>query len=160
MKQLFKQAMATLGLLSLILVVIFSTIATISGDSGTLRTLLMGGELRLKSGARLTAYGTSYIKTGDTTLFKAGKTIARLDSFTTTAVTDTVLWKGVRRGDVISVTPFEPDYSSVADTGSGAYSARLFTTGTDTIVVARAKRTAASTLKSAAIYSISVYSKQ
>ena len=168
MKQLFKQAMATLALLSLMIVMVFTLVAGISGDNGTLSRLIMATELRMKSASRITMYGTSYlrafgqsyIQTGDSTLFKTGKTIARLDSFTTTAATDTVLWLGARRGDVVMITRVEPSYSSTPDTGSSPYAARTFTTGQDTIVVSRTKIGAANTLKSAAIYGITVFSKQ
>ncbi len=104
MKQLFKQAMATLGLLSLILVVIFSTIATISGDSGTLRTLIMGGELRLKSGARLTTVGTSYIDFGDSSYIKKGAKVADTSAFSGSLYTKAIYIPGATPTDIFYVS--------------------------------------------------------
>ena len=84
-------------------------------------------------------------------LLEVTSSIARIDSFLTDGVTDTLSWTGATVGDVFTVTPYLPAHSSVADTGSSPYA---FEVSAGIVVVHRTKLTAGSTLKSAAIYAI------
>lgn len=81
-----------------------------------------------------------------------GTKFAKIDSFTTTGALDTVVMSGVSVGDVFSVTPYTPSWSAVQDTGSCQYSAGVL--NTDSVLVRRLKLTPASTLKSAAAFSV------
>jgi len=85
-------------------------------------------------------------------LLEVTSSIARIDSFLTDGVTDTLSWTGATVGDVFTVTPYLPAHSSVADTGSSPYAFEVVSAGI--VVVHRTKLTAGSTLKSAAIYAI------
>lgn len=78
--------------------------------------------------------------------------VARIDSFDTIGETDTLSWTGAAIGDIFTVNPYLPAYSTTPDTGSSQYGFQVVSAGV--VVVSRTKLTPASTLKSGGIYAI------
>lgn len=81
--------------------------------------------------------------------FDVGATVAGIDSFTLTVVTDTLVISGIATGDIFAFTEYCPDYSTAIDTVTFSYRAK-----TDTVFVTRVPCTASGgALKSAGLYS-------
>ena len=82
-----------------------------------------------------------------TSTIDVGSTVAGIDSFTTTAPTDTVAITGVAVGDFFTITEYCPTWDAVPDTSTFSYQAL-----TNKLVVIRAPANPSGTLKSAAKY--------
>jgi len=126
---------------------------TVTALASSVYTLIVATELRMKSGSFANFQGLSYFKTSDSTLFKAGATIARIDSFTTYATADTLTWLGASAGDVAIVTNVTFPYSTAVD--SVRYSCIV---STNQVIVKRNSSTGS--FKSGGQYAITLLSKQ
>ena len=82
---------------------------------------------------------------------------AVIDSFTTTALLDTVSVKGVTVGDVLVVSQYSPLWSNVGDTSASPYTAYVLST--DNVVVKRSGRYGQAALKSGAQYGLIVVNR-
>lgn len=135
--------------------------------SGYFATLFIKGTNVIDSSQNMTLTG-KLINTGDSAriqgnlkvngLLKGGAIVARIDSFTTTALKDTVVMTGARAGDAILITPFLPLYSTTPDTGVCPYNG--FVLANDSVVVQREYFSAGRTAKSGAQYFVHLISKQ
>lgn len=131
----------------------------------------------LQSGANLQAldsnslylWGSSYVDFGDSSMIKAGATLAKVDSFTTkmtlagtdsgcTQALDTVTWLGARSGDVVLVSKMRRAVANTPDTGAYAYEAWIV--ANDTVIVSRTIKAAGSSLQSGSVFGLAVLSKQ
>ena len=114
-------------------------------------------------------WGSSYIDFGDSSMIKAGATLAKVDSFTTkmtlagtdsgcTQALDTVPWLGVRAGDVVLVSQMLRTTANTPDTGAEGY--RAWVVANDTVIVSRLVKAAGSSLQSGSVFGLAVFSKQ
>ena len=144
---LFGKFLSRLGVIAVLAVIILISVATISGDNGTLNRLIMGTELRLKSTASIRTYGNSYIDFGDSSYVVRGARFAGVDSFATTQTSDTIAFSGIAAGSIFEFTEIKKSATASADTIIFHYF-----TKTDTCFVYRAQRLATSSVETAPNY--------
>jgi hypothetical protein len=117
--------------------------------------------LRLKNGTSDITIDSAKILSGSLIFYINGNggysidtlTIAKVDSFATTAVLDTIILPGLKSTDALFVSWVTTLSSPTADTGSTPYWAQFL--NTDSALVYRmAKNITGSTVKSNGIYSI------
>lgn len=130
--------------------VVFAVVLIASFSQAQLGKRIAVDALRITAYDSLNAQGPTYLHG---LVHGTNAVVATVDSFTTTAVADTVTWAGAAVGDAAIVTPLVPAYSAVADTGSGQYGAYV-PIGGGKVIVTRAIVAAGHVLKSAAIYQL------
>ena len=126
-------------LLGLVVLFVFAMSAPFSNYYG-MQTVRLYNEIFLYNTS-----GTQKFAIDNNGSITVSSTVAVIDSFTTTAASDTVTMTGASLGDVLQVTQFTPNYSTDPDTNV-TYSAYVLST--NTVVVVRTKNAATNDLKS------------
>ena len=128
-RPLLKQAVATIIVASMLLVVFAVTVAGISGDYGTLSRLIIAGRLTMKTASYAFFTGTSYVAMGDSAYLSVGKFVADSSEFAV----------GQKRKGVYTGGTVNSVYLTTGRAGYVAVSGEIVTDSISTLIQAYAK---------------------